>query len=173
MQRHREVRRDGGPADAALWREERDDLAGLAYARGRRERVHRHRRSRRGCRVASALDLLELVDVANGVDQLVRGERLHEELARAGEHRAAQVILLALNAHHDDRRLGDGVRDDLSGCDPVHVGHVDVHEDHVRSLFLRERHGLLTTARYLHVTAHRLGQIGSPLDLIDLSRVTH
>jgi site-specific recombinase XerD len=32
---------------------------------------------------------------------------------------------------------------------------------------------LLTTARYLHVTAHRLGQIGSPLDLIELSRVTH
>src|SRR5262249_31959119 len=27
---------------------------------------------------------------------------------------------------------------------------------------------LLTTARYLHVTAHRLGQIGSPLDLIEL-----
>jgi site-specific recombinase XerD len=32
---------------------------------------------------------------------------------------------------------------------------------------------LLTTARYLHVTAQRLGQVGSPLDLIDLSRVTH
>src|SRR5207302_2017924 len=48
MQRDREVRRDGGPADATLWREERDDLAGLAYARGRRERVHRHRRSGRG-----------------------------------------------------------------------------------------------------------------------------
>jgi site-specific recombinase XerD len=31
---------------------------------------------------------------------------------------------------------------------------------------------LLTTARYLHVTAQRLGQVGSPLDLIDLSRVT-
>ncbi|HYV30015.1 MAG TPA: site-specific integrase [Candidatus Binatia bacterium] len=30
---------------------------------------------------------------------------------------------------------------------------------------------LLTTARYLHVTAQRLGQVGSPLDLIDLSRV--
>jgi site-specific recombinase XerD len=27
---------------------------------------------------------------------------------------------------------------------------------------------LLTTARYLHVTAHRLGQVGSPLDLIEL-----
>jgi site-specific recombinase XerD len=32
---------------------------------------------------------------------------------------------------------------------------------------------LLTTARYLHVTAQRLGQVGSPLDLIDLSRVAH
>jgi site-specific recombinase XerD len=32
---------------------------------------------------------------------------------------------------------------------------------------------LLTTARYLHVTAQRLGQVGSPLDLIDLSPVTH
>jgi len=30
---------------------------------------------------------------------------------------------------------------------------------------------LLTTARYLHVTAQRLGQVGSPLDLIDLTRV--
>jgi site-specific recombinase XerD len=28
---------------------------------------------------------------------------------------------------------------------------------------------LLTTARYLHVTAARLGQIGSPLDLIELA----
>jgi len=32
---------------------------------------------------------------------------------------------------------------------------------------------LLTTARYLHVTAQRLGQVGSPLDLIDLSPLTH
>jgi site-specific recombinase XerD len=31
--------------------------------------------------------------------------------------------------------------------------------------------GLLTTARYLHVTAHRLGQVRSPLDLIDLGPV--
>jgi site-specific recombinase XerD len=31
---------------------------------------------------------------------------------------------------------------------------------------------LLTTARYLHVTAARLGQIGSPLDLIELAPLT-
>jgi site-specific recombinase XerD len=31
---------------------------------------------------------------------------------------------------------------------------------------------LMTTARYLHVTAARIGQVGSPLDLIDLGSLT-
>jgi site-specific recombinase XerD len=31
---------------------------------------------------------------------------------------------------------------------------------------------LLTTARYLHVTASRLGQVRSPLDLIDFASLT-
>jgi len=90
--------------------------------------------------------VVELVDVPDGVDELVGGERLHQELARAGEHRAAEVVLLALDAHHDDRRLGDGVRDDLRRRDPVHVGHVDVHEDHVRPVLLGHVDGFLPAA---------------------------
>src|SRR5438128_4793727 len=150
VQRHREVGRDRGPADAALGREERDDLAVVARGRRRRERVRRGRGGR-GRRVPGALHLLELVDVADRVDQFVRREGLHQELARAGEHRAAQVILLALDAHHDDRRLRNGVADDLGRRDPIHVGHVDVHQDHVRPLFLSHvDRGLPTVGRAGH-----------------------
>ena len=148
VQGDREVGRDGRPPDPALRGEEGDDLAGLARRRGwpPARGAGRGGGLRRG-RVARPADLFELVDVADGVDELVGGERLHEELARAGEHRAAQIILLALDGHHDDRRLGNGVRDDLGRGDPVHVGHVDVHEDHVRPFFLRHVDGLLSTAR--------------------------
>src|SRR5205814_10397427 len=43
-----------------------------------------------------------------------------------------------------DRRLGNGIGDDLGGRDPIHVRHVDIHEDHVRPLFLGEIDGRLT-----------------------------
>src|SRR6266511_337920 len=68
-------------------------------------------------------------------------------LARSREHRAAEVILLALDAHHDDRRPRDGVRDDLGRGDAVHVGHVDVHEDRVGVPLLGHRDGLLARGR--------------------------
>ena len=120
VQRDCQVRRDRGAADAALGREERDDLAALGL--WRREDVGVPHRPVAAAlllllllllllrRVALAAHLLELVDVADRVDQLVGGEGLHQELARPGEHRAAQVVLLALDGHHDDRGLGDRVR---------------------------------------------------------------
>jgi hypothetical protein len=145
VKRDRQVRGDRGAADAALGREERDDLAHLPPRLGDGRAAHGGRR--RDGRVASPAHLLQLVDVADRVDELVGGEGFHEELTGAGEHRAAQVVLLALDAHHDDRRLRNGVRDDLGGRDPVHVRHVDVHEDHVRPVLLGEVDGLLTAAR--------------------------
>jgi len=102
-------------------------------------------RRRRGLLVAGALHLLDLVHVTDRVHELVGGERLHQELACPGEHRASQVVLLALDAHHDDRRFGHGVRDDLGRRDAVHVGHVDVHEDHVGAVPLGEFDRLLPT----------------------------
>src|SRR5260221_510928 len=80
----------------------------------------------------------------------VGGAGLDEELARAGEHRAPPVVLLALDAHHDDRRFRNGVRDDLGRRDAVHVRHVDVHEDDVGALFLRELDGLIAAVRGRH-----------------------
>ena len=148
MERDREIRRDRGPAHAALRREERDDLAVVAR-RGRGADCTRRARGRRGgLRVPGTLDLFELVDVTDRVDELIGGERFHEEFACAGEHRPAEIVLLALDAHHDDRRFRNGVADDLGRRDPVHVRHVDVHEDHVRALFLGHVHrGLAAVGR--------------------------
>ena len=46
--------------------------------------------------------------------QLVGAERLDQELAGAGEHRAAQVVRLALDAHHHDRRASGSSADSCS-----------------------------------------------------------
>jgi len=172
VQRHREVRGDRRPANTALRREERDDLAHLATG-CRRCRGSAGRGDRSHGRVACAAHLLQLVDVADRVDELVGREGLHEEFARTGEHRAAQVILLALDAHHDDRRLGDGVRDDLGGGDPVHVGHVYVHQDHVRPVLLGEVDGLLPTTGggsdlHIGLEPDQLGEVLSRVgDVVD------
>src|SRR5205085_6606518 len=94
------VDRDGRAAHAALRAEERDDDARLAVAAAT-------------CAVAAAdgnegdpRELLALahVDLADRGRQLVTAERLDEELARAGEHRSAEVVRLALDRHHDDGR---------------------------------------------------------------------
>src|SRR4029079_15977314 len=101
---------DGRTSDATFRREERDDLAATRLEHGREvlasgtATAPREHRRRRGLLVAGALHLLDLVYVTDGVHELVGGERLHEELASAREHRAAKVVLLALDAHHDDRR---------------------------------------------------------------------
>ena len=81
-----------------------------------------------------ASDLLALagVDLADRRRELVRAERLDQELAGPGQHRAAQVVRLALDRHHHDRRGRDARRQELRGGDPVHLGHVDVHQDDVR-----------------------------------------
>ena len=69
--------------------------------------------------------------MADGVDELVRGERLDEELARPGEHRSAEIVRFAMDRHHHDRGGGHGGRQLLRRGDPVHVRHVDVHQDNV------------------------------------------
>ena len=143
MEGDRKVRRDRGPADAALRGEERDDLPAGRPDAGPRRRAAAAGLGLRHLLVAGPLHLLDLVDVADGVHELIGGERLHQEFARAGEHRAPEVVLLALDAHHDDRRAGDGVRDDLGRGDPVHARHVDVHEDHIGALALGQLDGLL------------------------------
>ena len=72
------------------------------------------------------------VDLADRGRQLVRAEGLDEELAGPGQHGAAQVVGLALDGHHHDGGGRDARRQELRGGDPVHLGHVDVHQDDVR-----------------------------------------
>ena len=102
-----------------------DNGGGLAALVARlRGRGHR--------RVSAELVLLARPDLADRGRQLVGAERLDQELPCAGEHRAAQVVRLALDGHHDHGG-GRDVRGELLGRgDPVHAGHVDVHQDDVR-----------------------------------------
>ena len=85
-----------------------------------------------GDRHPALLVALASADLADRGGQLVAAERLDQELARAGEHRAAQVVGLALDGHHHDCRAGDDRRELLGRGDAVHVRHVDVHQHDVR-----------------------------------------
>ena len=100
----REVDRDRRPADAALRAEDRDDLAvvvAVAAAGAAPPAPSPDHRPARGH--PALLLLLARVDLADRGGELVAAERLDEELARAGEHRPAEVVRLALDRHHHDR----------------------------------------------------------------------
>ena len=106
--------------------------AGLARFAGarpvRRDAGRRHRRDRD----AALLVALARADLADRGGQLVAAERLDQELACAGEHRAAEVVGLALDGHHHDCGAGHDRGELLGRGDAVHVRHVDVHQDDVR-----------------------------------------
>ena len=54
------------------------------------------------------------VDLPDRRRQLVRAERLDQELAGSGQHRSAEVVRLALDGHHHDGRGRDGSADSCS-----------------------------------------------------------
>ena len=89
-------------------------------------------RDRRRGRHPAGLVALAGVDLSDRGGQLVAAERLDQELARAGQHRAAEVVRLALDRHHHDRRGRGGPSQLLGRGDAVHVRHVDVHQDDIR-----------------------------------------
>src|SRR5664279_2504099 len=122
--RDRHVDRDRGPANAALGTEDSDHLTGVVDRRGSNRSSHRNR---------EPLELLPLasIDLADGGGQLVRAERLDQELARSSQHRAAQVVRLTLDRHHHDRGARHGGRELLRRFDSIHVRHVDVHQDDI------------------------------------------
>ncbi len=124
-----EVDGDRRPADAALRAEHGDELAGFPVALRR----DRGRSRDRGDRDPVLLLALPRVDLADRGAQLVAAERLDEELAGAGEHRPTEVVRLALDRHHHDRCGRDLGREQLGRRDPVHVGHVDVHQHDIRA----------------------------------------
>jgi len=137
---HRKVDRDRRPADAALRAEDRDDLpiptAVLGSVRrrpdgdpGDRHRAH-----------PAELLLLARVDLPDGGGELVAAKRLDEELAGAGEHRPTEVVRLALDRHHHDRRGRDLGRQLLRRGDAVHVRHVDVHQHDIGLDLARHGH---------------------------------
>ena len=99
-QGHGEVDRERGAAHAALGREERHHPTRVALDGQGQRRVGR---SRLGHHPAVLLALAS-VHLTDGCAQLVRAEGLDQELTRAGQHRAAEVVGLALDAHHHDRR---------------------------------------------------------------------
>src|SRR4029079_7462291 len=92
-----EVYRDGRPADAALGAEDSDDDPGFArFGRPRATRGGTAGGDRRG-RDAALLVPLTRAHLADRRGQLVTAERLDEEFASSGEHRAAEVVRLALH----------------------------------------------------------------------------
>ena len=98
-------------------------------------------------RDAGELLLLAGVDLPDRRGQLVRGERLDQELARPGQHRAAEVVGLALDGHHHDRGARHLGGQALRRRDAVHVRHVDVHQDDVRRELRRHLDGFATRRR--------------------------
>ena len=95
-----EVDRERRPADPALGAEHRDDRPGSPLA-GPIAAAATARAGNAGCVAIRDLVLLAGPDLADRRRELVGAERLHEELAGAGEHRAAEVVRLALDGHHD------------------------------------------------------------------------
>ena len=93
-------------------------------------------------RVPAHLLALPGMHAPDGGAQLVGAERLDQELARTGEHRAAEVVRLALDAHHHDRRGGHRTTELLGRGDAVHARHVDVHQDDIRRQSCRGVDGL-------------------------------
>ena len=125
-----QVDRDRRPADAALGAEDGDDQPGSPSPSPRPSPCRRTAAA--GDADPALLLALARADLADGRGQLVAAERLDQELAGAGQHRAAQVVRLALDGHHHDGRAGRARRELLGGGDAVHVRHVDVHQDDVR-----------------------------------------
>ena len=101
------VDRDRRPSDAALGAEQArrpcpahrsgrcrcwSPVAGVPRGSGRRPPC------------GSASRALGVLDLSDRRGQLVAAERLDQELAGSGQHRAAEVVRLALDGHHHDRR---------------------------------------------------------------------
>jgi hypothetical protein len=123
---HAEVDGDGRATDAALGREDGHDAAGLARLRA----IVAGRGGRDGRALDHAAELLALTcgHLADGGHELVGAEGLDQEFAGAGKHRAAQVVGLALDAHHHDRCRRQAGRELFRGGDAIHARHVDVHQ---------------------------------------------
>jgi hypothetical protein len=120
--------------------------------------------SDRGDHHPAQLLLLARVDLPDRGGQLVAAEGLDQELARAGEHRPAEVVRFALDRHHHDRRGRDLGRQLLRGRDAVHVRHVDVHQDDVGPQLARHRDGFRAGRGRSHhldvaLEAEELGQV--------------
>ena len=151
----REVDGERRAPDAALGAEHRDDAAGLAVlaldlGSDRDGAGAAARPTGRAGRDPGQLLLLAGVDLPDRRGELVRGERLDEELARPGQHRPAEVVGLALDGHHHDRggrHLGGQA---FRRRDAVHVRHVDVHQDDVRRELRRHLDGFAPGCRRSH-----------------------
>ena len=125
----REVDGHRRAADAALGAEDRDDKPGLAFSA-----CDLAAAARRGCRghgQATLLVALTGADLSDGGRQLIAAEGFDQELTCAGQHGAAEIVGFTLDGHHDDRGSGDDRAELLRRRDPVHVRHVDVHQDHI------------------------------------------
>src|SRR4029078_11892104 len=88
--------------------------AGAAFAAARLGRDDRHARH---------LLAFPGEDLADRRSELVAAERLDEEFAGSGQHRATEVVGLALHGHHDHGGGGDGSRHLLCRRDAVHIRH--------------------------------------------------
>ena len=82
------------------------------------------------------------VHCMNGCQQLAFIAILQQLAARSGFDRLEGLPSARMRAQDDDSRRGILARDVLSGLQPAHPGHVDVHYDHVRLALLGQNYGL-------------------------------
>ena len=132
-------------------------------------------RCRRGRRHGDKALLLALaaVHLSDGGRELIRAERLDQELAGPGQHGSAEVVRLTLDGHHHDRGGRDGPGQLFRGGDAIHVRHVDVHQDDIRGEGCRHADGLSAGRRgadHVHVAleAKQLREVVARLrDVVD------
>ena len=110
----RQVDGDRRPADAALGLKTATTRPGSRARRWPRVAAAGGPAATGATAIAALLLALAGVDLADRGGQLVAAERLDQELAGAGEHRAAQVVGLALDGHHHDRGVGRRSADSCS-----------------------------------------------------------
>lgn len=95
-------------------------------------------------------DMVRGVHAADHVGQLFGGCFFHHEPACPGLQRPLQVARPPERGHHQTLHLRPPARDLPRGLDPVHAGHLDVHQRHIRRHLAHQRHEFLAVPGLAH-----------------------
>ena len=76
----------------------------------------------------------QLVDVADRLVEIIGTNRLGEKLTSPCQHGTPEIVGLTLHAHHNHLSSRALTQDRFRGGNPIHIRHVDIHQDHIRML---------------------------------------